>query len=89
MAPGADGSHSRTWEDMFLRRRLTHVVRTEDNPTMVRSWKCRLRMHKWDDRENPETNETYQVCLRCDAYREMARAALGAGAAGLGSAAFH
>ena len=56
---------------------------------MARSWKCRLRMHKWDDRENPETNETYQVCLRCDAYREMARAAPGAGAAGLGSAAFH
>jgi hypothetical protein len=45
-------------------------------------------MHKWDDRENPETKETYQVCVRCDAYRERARAAPGAGAAGASSGGF-
>ena len=39
-------------------------------------------MNTWDDRENPETREHYQVCLRGDAYRDRGRAAPGAGAAG-------
>jgi hypothetical protein len=28
---------------------------------MAKSWMCRLRLHKWDDRENPETHAQYQV----------------------------
>ena len=50
---------------------------------MAKPWKCRLRMHDWDDRENPETHEHYEICLRCNAYRERGRAAPGAGAAGM------
>jgi hypothetical protein len=45
--------------------------------------RCRLRLHAWDDRENPETGDRYQVCVRCDAYRDKGRAAPGAGAAGV------
>jgi hypothetical protein len=33
-------------------------------------WKCRLRLHEWDDWENPETYEHYEVCRRCNAYRD-------------------
>src|SRR5215204_6378184 len=44
---------------------------------------CRLRLHKWDDRENPETHAGYQVCLRCNAYRDRGNAAPGADAAGV------
>ncbi len=29
-------------------------------------WKCRLRLHDWDDRENPETHERYGVYRACD-----------------------
>ena len=39
------------------------------NLRVAKPWKCRLRLHDWDDRENPETHEHYQVCLRCNAYR--------------------
>ena len=50
---------------------------------------CLLRFHRWDERENPETNELYEICLRCDAYRDRPRAAPGAGAAGVtGSGGF-
>jgi hypothetical protein len=34
-------------------------------------------------RENPETHEGYQVCLRCTAYRDRGNASPGAGAAGV------
>ena len=51
--------------------------------SMVKALRCRLRLHDWDDRENPETHERYQVCLRCNAYRDRGRAAPGAGAAGV------
>jgi hypothetical protein len=50
---------------------------------MVKALRCRLRLHDWDDRENPETHERYQVCLRCNAYRDRGNAAPGAGAAGV------
>lgn len=53
----------------------------EQNLRVAKPWKCRLRLHDWDDRENPETHEYYQVCLRCNAYRERGRAYPGAGAA--------
>ena len=86
--PGASGSPSLRRPDRLLRAGVTHRSIAGDNSTVTRSWKCRLRMHKWDDRENPETKETYQVCLRCDAYRERARAAPGAGAAGASSGGF-
>jgi hypothetical protein len=45
--------------------------------------RCRLRFHAWEDRENPETRERYQVCVRCNAYRDRGGAAPGAGAAGV------
>jgi hypothetical protein len=37
---------------------------------MAKHLLCRLRLPKWDDRENPETNAGYQVCLRCNAHRD-------------------
>ncbi len=48
--------------------------------------KCRFGRHDWDERENPETRERYEICLRCDAYREQPRAIPGAGAAGAAGA---
>ena len=48
-----------------------------------RPLKCRLRLHLWDEQVNPETQERYEICRRCDAYRERPRAAPGAGAAGV------
>jgi hypothetical protein len=50
---------------------------------MARSWKCRLRLHEWEHRQNSETKDWYEVCRRCDAYRDKGRAAPGAGAAGV------
>ena len=52
---------------------------------MAKPWKCQLRLHDWEDRENPETHEHYQVCLRCNAYRERVRSSTGgAGMSGIG-----
>lgn len=50
-----------------------------------RPLRCRLGLHRWDEQENPETKERYELCSRCDAYREHPRAAPGAGAAGMTS----
>jgi hypothetical protein len=63
--------------------RLPNRLSWEHNLRVAKPWKCRLRLHDWDDRENPETHEHYQVCLRCNAYRERGRAYPGAGAAGV------
>ena len=52
-------------------------------PDVAKPLKCRLRLHNWEHRENPETHERYQVCLRCNAYRDRGNAAPGAGAAGV------
>lgn len=52
-------------------------------PTARRPLPCLLKIHRWDERQNPETKELYEICLRCDAYRERGRAAPGAGAAGV------
>jgi hypothetical protein len=38
-------------------------------PTWPKPLRCRLRLH-WEDRENPETRDRYEVCVRCDAYRD-------------------
>ena len=55
--------------------------------TTRRPLKCRLGLHRWDERENPETRERYEICLRCDSYRDRPGAAPGAGFAGsMGSA---
>ena len=37
---------------------------------MARPSRCRLRLHRWEYRENPDTHEHYQVCVRCNAYRD-------------------
>jgi len=37
---------------------------------MARPLRCRLRLHRWEYRENPETQEHYQICIRCNAYRD-------------------
>ena len=50
---------------------------------MVKALRCRLRWHDWEDRENSETHERYQIWLRCNAYRDRGNAAPGAGAAGV------
>ena len=52
-------------------------------PDVAKPLRCRLRLHIWEHRENPETQERYQVCLRCNAYRDRVNAAPGAGAAGV------
>ena len=62
---------------------LASIASRADNPSVARPLKCRLRLHNWEDRENPETHERYQVCLRCNAYRDRGNAAPGAGAAGV------
>src|SRR5687768_461162 len=52
---------------------------------MARPLRCRLRLHAWEYRENPETHEHYQVCLRCKAYRDKGNSAFdGRGSWGLG-----
>jgi hypothetical protein len=50
---------------------------------MVKKLKCRLRLHSWEHRKNPETAEYYEICTQCDAYRDRGSAAPGAGAAGV------
>jgi hypothetical protein len=37
---------------------------------MPKPLRCRLRLHAWEDRENPETGEDYLVCVRCNAHRD-------------------
>jgi hypothetical protein len=49
----------------------------EHNSPMAEVWMCHLRLHNWEDRENPETHEHCEVCLRCNAYRDRGRAAPG------------
>ena len=51
---------------------------------MAKPLRCLLRLHRWDHRENPETHEHYQVCLRCNAYRDKGDSAY----KGLGSAGY-
>ena len=52
---------------------------------MGKPLRCRLRLHAWEERENPETHAPYQVCLRCNAYRDRGSSAFdGRGAWGLG-----
>jgi hypothetical protein len=55
----------------------------EENPNVPKPLRCRLRFHAWEDRENPETRDRYQVCVHCNAYRDRGTAAPGAGAAGI------
>lgn len=50
---------------------------------MTKPMRCRLRLHRWESRTNPETRDLYELCELCDAYRDRGRAAPGAGAAGL------
>jgi len=51
---------------------------------MTRPLRCRLRLHKWTYLENPDTHEYYQVCVRCNAYRDRGNSAFdGRGAWGL------
>jgi len=50
---------------------------------MVKALRCRLHLHDWEDRENPETHERCQVCGLRNAYRDRGNAAPGAGAAGV------
>jgi hypothetical protein len=51
--------------------------------TTRKPWLCRLGLHRWDEYENPETKERYQLCQRCDAYHERPRAAPGAAGSGM------
>jgi len=56
---------------------------------MAKPLKCRLKLHTWERRENPESHDHYEVCVRCDAYRDRGSAAPGAGAAGaMGASGF-
>lgn len=64
-----------------------HVVapdsKKKDVFRMRKPLRCRLGIHAWETRENPETRERYEVCIRCDTYRDPGQAAPGAGAAGV------
>ena len=52
---------------------------------MAKPLRCLLRLHRWEYRENPETHEHYQVCARCNAYRDRGSSAFdGRGSWGLG-----
>jgi hypothetical protein len=62
---------------------LLQTAGAAENPCVAKPLRCRLRLHNWEHRENPETHEYYQVCLRCNAYRDRGSAAPGAGAAGV------
>ncbi len=50
---------------------------------MAKALRCLLRIHYWEQHQNPETGELYEVCNRCNAYRDRGNAAPGAGAAGV------
>jgi hypothetical protein len=54
---------------------------------MAKPLRCLLRLHKWEDRENPETQEHYRVCVRCNAYRDRGTSPWGGsgGAWGIGA----
>ena len=53
---------------------MFQIVRAgEHNLRMAKPWKCRLRLHDWEVRENPETHGHYEVCRRCNAYRDTRR----------------
>ncbi|HEY0239413.1 MAG TPA: hypothetical protein VGC37_12265 [Friedmanniella sp.] len=58
--------------------------------TARRPLRCRLRLHRWEEQENPETKERYEICSRCNAYRDHPSAAPGASTAGIfgGSSTF-
>jgi hypothetical protein len=59
---------------------LPRPFEREHDGRVAKPWKCRLRLHDWEDRENPETHAHYQVCRRCNAYRDTQRPSLGKGA---------
>ena len=66
--------------------RTALLATTSEGPlvtTTTKPLRCRLRLHRWDQRENPETHDLYEVCLLCDAYRDHPGAAPGAVSAGL------
>jgi hypothetical protein len=49
---------------------------------MAKPLLCRLRLHRWDDREKPETHDRYQVCvavthIATGAVQHQAQAQLG------------
>ncbi len=50
---------------------------------MAKPLKCRLGLHAWETRTNPETQEHYDVCVRCDAYRDKGTIAPGAAGSGI------
>jgi hypothetical protein len=46
------------------------ALTTRTIAVMAKPLRCLLRLHRWDHRENPETGQQFQVCLRCNAYRD-------------------
>jgi len=67
------------------KNRFPWSLTTRTITVMAKPLRCRLRLHKWEYRENSETHEYYQVCLRCNAYRDKGSSAFdGRGAWGIG-----
>lgn len=65
-----------------------HVILTlrgggRNSLQMIKALRCLLRLHYWEQHQNAETGEVYEVCSRCDAYRDRGNAAPGSGAAGM------
>ena len=65
------------WEtsrpSLAVRFLLPRTVERVHNLRVAKPWKCRLGLHDWEVRENPETHDHYEVCLRCDADRDTRR----------------
>ncbi len=74
------------WGTMF-ELTLPHMLRHDATiAVMAKPLRCLLRLHKWEDRENPETQEHYRICVRCNAYRDRGTSPWGGsgGAWGIG-----
>jgi hypothetical protein len=68
-------------ESFAARQLLPSPLSGEHTLRVAKPWKCRLRLHDWEDRKNPETHAQYQVCVRCNAYSDTGGARPDGGAA--------
>jgi hypothetical protein len=81
--------HHLALDTLVMRRSVGHVGQEtllqqpagRTIPDMAKPLRCRLRLHNWEHRENPETQEPTRSVYK--AYRDRGNAAPGAGAAGV------
>jgi len=46
---------------------------------VAKPWRCRLKLHDWEKHETPER---YELCTRCDAFRDRQGFPRGSGGPG-------